>query len=138
MLSRVCKRLLPCRVNLIGGSQVNGTATDTAAVFTPAKAADKQLYMYNLTLPHGFFSRSPLGATDLFQSKLLLTQRIILPYAVDVQHSTAQCHTGVKHSSSLFRSRTQILPLCYLTHDFKHGSSLLLCRVFCSTSPCRK
>lgn len=60
-----------CRVNLIGGRRAKGTPTDTAAVFTPAKAADRQLYMYNLTLPHGFFSRSPPGAADLFKSKLL-------------------------------------------------------------------
>ena len=61
-----------CRVNLIGGSEASGTASDTAAVFTPAKAADRQLYMYNLTLPYGFFSRAPLGATDLFNSEFLL------------------------------------------------------------------
>ncbi|KAL3131914.1 hypothetical protein ABBQ38_007617 [Trebouxia sp. C0009 RCD-2024] len=57
-----------CRVNLIGGRRAKGTPTDTAAVFTPAKAADRQLYMYNLTLPHGFFSRSPPGAADLFKT----------------------------------------------------------------------
>lgn len=74
---------LPCRVNLIGGTGANGTATDTAAVFTPAKAADKQLYMYNLTLPHGFFSRSPLGATDLFKSKLLSVKHTAVPCNVD-------------------------------------------------------
>lgn len=72
MLSWVCQCLLLCRVNLIGGSQANGTATDTAAVFTPAKAANKELYMYNLTLPHGFFSRSPLGATDVLKHGKLI------------------------------------------------------------------
>ncbi|DBA95115.1 TPA: hypothetical protein ACH3X1_002625 [Trebouxia sp. C0004] len=57
------------RVNLIGGSQAKGSPSDAAVVFTPAKAADNQLYMYNLTLPHGFFSRAPIGATDLFKSE---------------------------------------------------------------------
>ena len=56
---------------MFGGSKAQGTAADTAAIFTPAKAADNQLYMFNLTLPHGFFSRAPLGATDMFQSKTL-------------------------------------------------------------------
>lgn len=74
---------MPCRVNLIGGTGATGTATDTAAVFTPAKAADKQLYMYNFTLPHAFFSRSPPGATDLFRSKLLLTEHTAVPCNVD-------------------------------------------------------
>ena len=99
MLSQVCKCLLPCRVNLIGGSQANGTSTDTAAVFTPAKAADKQLYMYNLTLPHGFFSRSPLGATDLFKSELrsiICSAQCRFMNSI-AQHSTrrraAQCFT---------------------------------------------
>ncbi|KAL0049946.1 hypothetical protein WJX82_001365 [Trebouxia sp. C0006] len=56
------------RVNLIGGGQAKGSPRDAAVVFTPAKAADNQLYMYNLTLPHGFFSRAPIGATDLFKT----------------------------------------------------------------------
>ena len=60
--------MLP-RVNLIGGGQAKGSPRDAAVVFTPAKAADNQLYMYNLTLPHGFFSRAPIGATDLFKRK---------------------------------------------------------------------
>ena len=89
---------LICRVNLIGGAQANGTATDIAVVFTPAKAADRQLYMYNLTLPHGFFSRSPLGATDLFKSKLhTCTHTNTCMYAlyeltsVGVSSTRAQC-----------------------------------------------
>ena len=57
------------RVNLIGGGQAKGSPSDAAVVFTPAKAADNQLYMYNLTLPHGFFSRAPIGATDMFKSE---------------------------------------------------------------------
>ena len=57
------------RVNLIGGGQAKGSPIDAAVVFTPAKAADNQLYMYNLTLPHSFFSRAPTGATDLFKSE---------------------------------------------------------------------
>ncbi|DBA69416.1 TPA: hypothetical protein ACH3X2_012829 [Trebouxia sp. C0005] len=56
------------RINLIGGGQAKGSPSDAAVVFTPAKAADNQLYMYNLTLPHGFFSRAPIGATDMFET----------------------------------------------------------------------
>ncbi len=66
------RNIHPCivpRVNLIGGGQAKGSASDAAVVFTPAKAAHNQLYMYNLTLPHGFFSRAPIGATDLFKSE---------------------------------------------------------------------
>ncbi len=68
------------RVNLIGGSQAKGSASDAAVVFTPAKAADNQLYMYNLTLPHGFFSRAPIGATDLFKSEQVFRPYTILLY----------------------------------------------------------
>lgn len=52
-----------CRVNLIGGGEAIGTATDTAVVFTPGEAAHNQMYLYNMTLPHGFFSQAPPGTS---------------------------------------------------------------------------
>ena len=52
-----------CRINLIGGGEAQGLATDTAAVFTPGEAAQNQIFLYNMTLPHGFFSQAPPGTT---------------------------------------------------------------------------
>lgn len=50
---------------LIGGAEATGKANDTAAVYTPAfhqynEEGKRQVYVWNVTLPEGFFSRAPL------------------------------------------------------------------------------
>ena len=53
---------------MIGGGEAQGTAFDTAAVYTPGEAAQNQMHLYNLTLPHGFFSSAPAGTGNLLDS----------------------------------------------------------------------
>lgn len=49
----------------MGGAEATGRLNDTAAVYTPAfhqynEQGQRQVYVWNVSLPEGFFSRAPL------------------------------------------------------------------------------
>lgn len=77
-----------CRVNLIGGGEAQGTATDVAAVFTPGEAAQNQMYLYNMTLPHGFFSAAPEGTSTHLGS---VTSKLQTLWSSEVSHASMSC-----------------------------------------------
>ena len=54
-----------CRVYMVGGAEATGAPNDTAVVYTPAFKAyndkgERQVYVWNVTLPQHFFSRAPV------------------------------------------------------------------------------
>lgn len=65
LLTLPASTVLICRVYLIGGAEATGKANDTAPVYTPAfhhytEEGKRRVYVWNMTLPEGFFSRSPM------------------------------------------------------------------------------
>lgn len=61
-----------CRVYMVGGAEATGTPNDTALLYTPAFQAyddkgQKQVYLWNMTLPQHFFSRAPVDPDQLVQ-----------------------------------------------------------------------
>ena len=56
---------VPCRVYMVGGAEATDAPNDTAVVYTPAFKAyndkgERQVYVWNVTLPQHFFSRAPV------------------------------------------------------------------------------
>lgn len=78
-----------CRINLIGGGSAQGTATDAAAVFTPGEAAQNQMYLYNMTLPHGFFSQAPPGTSTHLGA---VERELSFCKTLDATSIHTQCH----------------------------------------------